>query len=172
MRRATSIVALSLMLIVIVGTAVSAKGQGGAAAVTFSAEGGTGPAGGALSVSAAVHGATPGTTFSAVALVHFATGAVSVTFGPSDTAAISRITKSHERHRRHHPHWWRRHHGHDHHRPGPKPDPQPGVDLTATTQVPISGEEAWGRVDIDVTITYGDKVATVSTFGVVDGYSD
>ena len=88
MRRATSIVALSLMLIVIVGTTVSAKGQGGAAAVTFSAEGGTGPAGGTLSVSAAVHGAAPGTMFSAVALVHFATGNVSVALGPEGTTPL------------------------------------------------------------------------------------
>ena len=168
MRRATSIVALSLMLIVIVGTTVSAKGQGSAAAVTFSAEGGTGPAGGTLSVSAAVHGAAPGTTFSAVALVHFATGNVSVAFGPEGTTTASRTTRAHERHHRHHHHWWRHHH----HRPGPKPTPGQGIDLTATTQVSIAGEETWGTVNIDVTITYGDQVVTVSTFGVVDGYTD
>jgi hypothetical protein len=163
MRRTTSVVAVSLMLIVMVSTAVSASGE------TYSAAGGTGPAGGTLSVGATVHNAAPGSTFSAVALVHFATGNVSITFGPGDTTTTTRVTRHHEGHWRHHPHWWRRHH----HRPGPKPAPQPGgVDLTATTQVPIAGEEPFGTVPIDVTITYGGRVTTVSTTGQVEGYGN
>ena len=61
MRRATSIVALMLMLVVATGATV------GAAAVSYSAEGGTGHTGGTLPISAFVHNAALGTTFSAVA---------------------------------------------------------------------------------------------------------
>jgi len=168
MRRATSIVALGLMLVVAVGATVSAKGQGSATAVTFSADAGTGPEGGWLPLSATVHNATPGTTFTAVAIVHFATGDVSVKLGPGDLTPTSRTTRHHERDPRNHQGWWWWRH---HHRPGPKPTPAPGVDLTETSEVPIAGEEPMAAVPVDVTFTYGGQVVTVSTTGHVDGYS-
>jgi len=159
MRRLTSIVALSLMLIVMVGSAVSASGE------TFSATGGTGPEGGTLPVSVTVHQAAPGTTFSALVVVHFATGDARVTITSDGAQATAQTTDrrgEHGRGHHHQPPWPPRHHRH--------PKPQPGTDLTATAQLPIPGEEPFGTVSIDVTITYGAQVVIVSTTGLIDGY--
>ncbi len=87
MRRATSIAVLSLMLILMVGGAVSASGQ------TFSAQGGTGPEGGSLPVTVTVHHATAGSTFSALVVVHFATGDASVTVTSGGTPPTARTAK-------------------------------------------------------------------------------
>ena len=159
MRRATSIAALSLMLILMVGAAVSASGQ------TFGAQGGTGPEGGSLPVTVTVHQATPGSTFSALVVVHFATGDASVTIASGGATPTVQTANGHGEHGRRHDHqppWHRRHHR--------DPAPQPGVDLTATAQLPIPGEEPFGTVSIDVTITYGDQVVPVTTSGLIDGY--
>jgi hypothetical protein len=158
MRRTISVVALCVMLIATIGTLGAS-----ASAQTFSASAGTAPAGGSLPVSATVHQATTGSTFSAVAVVHFATGDVTWDLQPDAivTAKVGTTSTARDAERRHHQ---RHHHRRRHHHQ------QTGVDLTASALVPIPGEEPWGTVDIDVTITYGDQVVTVSTTGLVDGY--
>jgi hypothetical protein len=87
MRRATSIVALILMLVVATGATASA------AAVTYSAEAGTGHTGDTLPISAFVHNAAPGTTFTAVAEV--AQWGASVTFGSEVAVTTALMARSH-----------------------------------------------------------------------------
>ena len=165
MRRTLWVLTLCVMLVATIGPlGAEAKGSSGGSP-TFSATGGTGPAGGMLPVSARVQVAAAGSTFAAIAVVHFASGDVSWDLVSDTQVSTAGATSADHRDgdRRGRPH----HHRRRHH---PKP-PQPGgVELTASAQVPIAGEESWGPVAIDVTISYGTQVVQVSTTGLVDGY--
>lgn len=164
MRRTLWVLTLCVILVATIAPlGASAKGPS-STTPTFSATGGTGPAGGVLPVSASVHNAAAGSTFAAIAVIHFPSGDVSwdmVSDSPvSATGGRSVVYRDGDRRGR--PHHRRRRHHH--------PKPQPGVELTASARVTIAGEESWGTVAIDVTITYGTQVVQVATTGLVDGY--
>ncbi|MCY7418805.1 MAG: hypothetical protein LH650_09970 [Chloroflexi bacterium] len=165
MRRTLWALTLCVMLVATIGP-LGAEAKGSSrGAPTFSATGGTGPAGGVLPVSARVQNAAAGSTFAAIAVVHFASGDVSwdLVSNTQVSAAGAKSAARRDGDRRVRPHHRRRHH--------PPTPPRPGgVELTASAQVPITGEESWGPVAIDVTITYGTQVVQVSTTGLVDGY--
>ena len=143
MRRTALAAALSLMLVAMVGGTVSAHGgRGHQPAPTFSARASTAEQGGTLWVGAKVGHATWGSTFTATAVVHFASGPVSVDLAP-------RV-----RHQ---------------HRGGHGAPVRRGHPLVAWGAVPVGADETPGDVPVDVTITYQTWVVTVHTFGHITG---
>ena len=148
MRRGMLVAALSLMLVTLVGGTVSAHGRGGhhRPPQSFGAGAGTADQGGSLRVDAVVLGAVPGTPFSASAVVHFASGDVSVTL---------QTRADRWGHRGHHGRVQFRH--------------RRGHVLLARAWVPVGATETPGQVPVDVTIVYGTQTVVVHTTGVVEG---
>ena len=141
MRRGVLVAALSLMLVTLVGGTVSAHVEAVTGPHRRSAPCRHGQQGGSLRVDGVVVGRNGRTAFSASAVVHFASGDVSV---PLQTKADR----------------WR--HGHHarvqfRHRRG-----QP---LLARAWVPVSATET-GQVPVDVTIVYGRRIVAIRTFGI------
>ncbi len=147
MRRGTLVAALSLMLVTLVGGTVSAHDRGRHwPAPSFGAGAGAADQGGSLRVDAVVLGSAPGTAFSASAVVHFASGDVSVTL---------QTRRDRRGHRGHH---------------GPTPSRhRRGQVVLARAWVPVRATETPGDVPVDVTIVYGSRTVVIHTMGLVRG---
>lgn len=147
MRRGTLVAAVSLMLVTLVGGTVSAHGgRGHHPGPSFSARAGTASQGGKLWVGAKVRHAVRGEAISASAVVHFASGDVTVTL---ETRADRRGRRGH--------------HGHfqSHHRRGHA--------VVARARVPVGATEIPGEVLVDVTIVYGSQTVIIHTSGLIEG---
>jgi hypothetical protein len=177
MRRLASIIVLAIAVVALVGVPVAAHGRGHdgsrhARVPSFSVLVGSARQGGTMLIAAKVspprwHRAwkrSMTSRLAATAVVHFASGDVEVTLAPRTARARFKA--------------WAAGRGY----PGlgrqaargtrvwGRPFWAPGSwrnDWTVFAKVPVAADETVGRVAIEVSITYGDTTATITTFGKV-----
>lgn len=147
MRPAIRIALLGLLVAAVVGAPASAEAGRhgpGRSGVDAHASAGSAVQGGTLVVGVRVRlprgAARDGVSPTATAVVHFASGDVSV-----DLTGRARAARGHRFGGRA---WW-----------------SPVRAWTGVARVPVAADEQVGRVTVDVTVTVGDASVTVTTFG-------